>query len=84
MARVKNPVPNYGLNRFLCTVLEEMRQCTKTLNFSIMPSLIEEAQMLGNRMESKLLDIKDLESLHEKIKEKKQELKILTEKIDKN
>ena len=49
-----------------------------------MPSLIEEAQMLGNRMESKLLDIKDLESLHEKIKEKKQELKILTEKIDKN
>ena len=77
MGRDKNPIPNYGLNRFVCTVLEEMRQCTKTLNFSIMPSLIEEAQVLVNRMESKLLDVKDLESLHQKIKEKKETLKSL-------
>ena len=81
MRRDKNPVPNYGLNRFVCTVLEEMRQCTKTLNFSLMPSLIEEAQILVNRMESKLLDVKDLETLHEKIKEKKKELGLLEDRV---
>ena len=80
MRRDQNPIPNYGLNRFVCTVLDEMRQCTKTLNFSMMPSLIEEAQVLVNRMESKLLDVKDLETLHEKIKEKKEELRLLEKK----
>ena len=46
-----------------------------------MPSLIEEAQILVNRMESKLLDVKDLETLHEKIKEKKQELGLLEDRV---
>jgi len=67
----------YGLNRYMCTVLDEMRQCTKNLNFSVLASLIEEAQILSNRMESKLMDAKDLEDLHKKIKEKEKELKSL-------
>ena len=67
----------YGLNRYICTVLDEMRQCTKNLNFSVLASLIEEAQILSNRMESKLMDVEDLEDLHKKIKEKEKELKSL-------
>jgi len=71
----------YGLNRYVCTVLEEMRKCLTTYNFSILPSLIEEAQTLVNRMEAKLYDIKDLDTLHDKIKQKKKELKELDDKI---
>jgi hypothetical protein len=74
---------SYGLNRYVCTVLEEMRQCTKNLNFSVLPSLIEEVQILVNRMEAKLHDIKDLDNLHDRIKEKKLILSKLEEKIKK-
>ena len=69
----------YGLNRYVCEVLEEMRTCTKTLNFAIIPSLIEEVQTMVNRMEMALSDMKDLESLKDTIREKKEEL----EKIEK-
>ena len=58
-----------SVNRFLCSVLDEMRECTKSLNFSYLVGLIEEAQMLGNRMEAKLYDIKDFERLHQEIKD---------------
>jgi len=73
----------YGLNRYMCEVLEEMRTCTKTLNFAILPSLIEEVQTMANRMEMALSDMKDLEILKEDIHEKKQELKDLEKKIKK-
>ena len=72
---------NYGLNRYICTVLDEMRKCVTIRHFSVLPSLIEEAQILVNRMEGKLYDIKDLEILHTKIKEKKLELKTLEKDI---
>ena len=55
-------------NRYLCDVLNEMRECTKTLNFSYLLGLIEEVQTLASRMEAKLYDIKDFERLHEEIK----------------
>ena len=58
-------------NRILCAVLEEMRDCAKTLNFSYLLGLIEELQTLGNRMEAKLFDIKDFERLHDDIKDLK-------------
>jgi coenzyme F420-reducing hydrogenase delta subunit len=73
----------YGLNRYICEVLEEMRTCTKTLNFAIIPSLIEEVQIMANRMEMALSDMKDLERLKENIHEKKEELKELEKKIAK-
>ena len=60
-------------NRYLCSVLDEMRECTKTLNFSYLLGLIEEAQTLGNRMEAKLYEIKDFERLHEDIAKLKKE-----------
>ena len=73
----------YGLNRYVCDVLEEMRTSVKTLNFAMIPSLIEEVQTMANRMEMALEDMKDLKSLKNEIHEKKEELKILKKKIEK-
>ena len=73
----------YGLNRYVCDVLEEMRTSTKTLNFALIPSLIEEVQTMANRMEMALHDMKDLEQLKMDIVEKKEELKKLEKKIAK-
>jgi len=71
------------INRMMCDVLEEMRDCTKTLNFSYLLGLIEEAQSLGNRMEAKLYDIKDYERLRDDIKDLKKKKKKLEEKVEK-
>ena len=69
-------------NRYICTVLDEMRECVKTTNFSYLPGLIEEAQSLANRMESHLYDIKDFNRLHKDIKDLKKEKKKLEEKVE--
>ena len=71
----------YGLNRYICDVLEEMRTSVKTLNFAMIPSLIEEVQTMANRMEMALSDMKDLDHLKMSIIEKKEELKKLEKKI---
>lgn len=68
---------SYFPNRTLCAVLEEMRKLNETRNYAALLSLIEEAQMLGNRMEAKLFDVKDSESLIEDISKLKKELKAL-------
>ena len=68
-------------NRLVCRVFDEMRDCSKTRNFSYLDGLIEEAQVLVNRMESKLMDQKDLDELNEEIREGKVELKRLKQKI---
>tara|TARA_Y100000389_G_scaffold40968_1_gene35577 strand:+ start:517 stop:702 length:186 start_codon:yes stop_codon:yes gene_type:complete len=54
-----------------------MRDCVKTSNFSYLSGLIEEAQSLANRMESRLYEIKDFEKLHEDIRKLKAEKKKL-------
>jgi len=64
-----------GWNRTLCAVLDEMRTCYKTRNFAPLMSLIEEAQIYGNRMEAKLYDVREYETL-------KQRYKVLREKMD--
>ena len=69
-------------NRFLCDVLNEMRECTKTLNFSYLLGLIGESQALANRMEAKLEDIKQIEFLHVRIRELKKEKKKLEKQVD--
>ena len=72
-------------NRLLCDVLDEMRDCTKTLNFSYLLGLIEEAQSLGSRMEAHLYDIKDFNCLHKDIKaleKKKKKLKQEVEELE--
>ncbi len=69
-------------NRLLCSVLDEMRDCAKTLNFSYLPGLIEEAQSLGNRMEAHLYDIKDFNRLNKDIKVLKKKKKKLEEEVE--
>ena len=73
----------YGLNRYVCNVLDEMRTCTETLNFALIPSLIEEVQTMVNRMEMALHDMKDLQHLKDVIVEKKEELAKLEKKLEK-
>jgi len=71
----------FGLNRYLCDVLEEMEACIKTNNFSTLQSLIEEARTMGKRMEAKLADEKDWRELKEQISEKKLELRTLRSEL---
>ena len=64
-------------NRLLCAVLDEMRDCVKTMNFSYLSGLIEEAQSLGNRMESRLYDQKEHDRLLDDIRDLKKKKKNL-------
>ena len=70
-----------NVNRYICDVLSEMRSCTKTMNFSYLLGLIEEAQTLALRMEAKLYEIKDYERLHEEIRALKKKKKALENKV---
>ena len=66
------------LHRTICSVLEEMRSCNETKNYSYLLGLIEEAQSMANKMESKIDLIKDFEELKEQCKnlaERKNDLK---------
>jgi len=54
-------------NRWLCDVVDEMRQCLKTLRFDIMPGLVEEVQSIGNRMEAAIRDEKEFDTLKDEI-----------------
>lgn len=79
-----------GYGRTMCSVLEEMRKCVQTLNFAPLPFLIEEVQMMGNRMEDALQlgkridDIdKDFRLLKKARKELIKEVEELIKKRDK-
>lgn len=68
-------------NRTICDVLEEMRKLHASYNFSMIPSLIEELQVMANRMEATLETERDYFALRDKIKEKHKELEELEKKI---
>ena len=70
-------------NRYFCTVIDEMRACYKTRNFSIVMGLLEELQSIGNRMEAKCGDINDANRYLDEVKELKREIKSLKRKRDK-
>lgn len=61
-------------NRTLCDVFEEMRKCYKTYNFSAIAGLIEEAQMLANRMEASLENVRDYEHQRDELRKIKKEI----------
>jgi hypothetical protein len=81
--------------RTLCEVLQEMRTCFETRNFSYLPALIEEVQWMGNRMEAGLYEHRDyrtaknesnklrksLEKLRVECEDKQEELKALKNEI---
>lgn len=71
-----NPMPN----RLVCTVLDEMRKCNETRNYSYLLGLIEEVQTLVNRMESALYDQSDLEYARKKLKELEKDIELLEKK----
>lgn len=61
-------------NRYMCTVLSEMRTCFETRNFAYLPGLIEEAQTLANRMEASLGDKRDVEEWRDERSDLRQEI----------
>ena len=79
----------YGINRYVCSVLDEMRDCVKgfdapegsekarSASKRHMKALIEEAQSLVNRMESGLGELKDLEKAIITKRDLTREVKIL-------
>lgn len=69
--------------RYLCDVLDEMRKCYKTRNFSHLCGLIEESQTLANRMEAALGERKDYQRWHDMAKKEKIAFNKLREKTDK-
>lgn len=71
----------FGPSRFICSVLEEMRTCIKTLNFAALLSLIEECQTLANRMEAAIDDNGGAEYIVENLRELKKEKKGLEKEI---
>ena len=50
-------------NRYLCDILTDMRTSVEKLRIDMIPGLIEEAQIYGNRMEAKLDDQYDMKQL---------------------
>lgn len=70
-------------NRTLCAVLDEMRKCCETGNYSYLPGLIEEVQSLGNRMEAALHDQDDLYRANKHLKKLKEEIRKLEKQNDK-
>ena len=81
MSILDDYMPNSFPNRTLCDVLRDMRNCVKVLNFSMIPGLIEEAQVMGNKMEAALQDNKDIKDIRDQIKKGKQELKQLKNEL---
>lgn len=73
----------YSINRTFCDVLAELRKCNETRNYAYMMSLVEELQVLGNRMEAHLEDKRDIKSLHQDIKTLKKERKKLLAEVEK-
>ena len=72
----------YYMCRPLCEVLEEMRTCLKTMNFSYLPGLIEEAQTMANRMENGLQQQKDLREIDRDWHREKAKLKEIQKLVE--
>ena len=70
-------------NRYICSVLDDLRTAHKVRNYSYMEGLIEEIQYAANRMEAAIGDIHDLNKWREKRSNLKAEIKKLEHKRDK-
>ena len=76
----------YGVNRYVCDCLDEMRKCVKMwttdtavhgVSLRHMNALIEEAQTLVNRMESGLEEIHDFDKMLKEKRTLKKDIKKL-------
>ena len=71
----------YYPNRTMCDILEAMRKCHQTRNYSYLSGLIEEAQNLANRMEAGLYDKRDLTRARDDLHDVKVELSELKTEV---
>ena len=69
-------------NRYICAVFDDMRACYKTLNFSPILSLIEEAQSMANRMEAALEDYGDIKRMKKERHDLHKEIATLNKKLE--
>jgi len=72
----------FGTNRVMCNVLEDIRSLDKTKNYGPLLGLVEELQVMGNRMESALADQKDLIKLQQRTSELRREYKNLKKEVE--
>ena len=72
----------FGQNRTMCDVLEDMRRCDKTRSYTLLAGLIEESQIMANRMEAALSDQKDLIKLSLAVSEGRKEFNKLNSEIE--
>lgn len=66
----------------MCSVLQDMRKCNEVRNYSPLASLIEEAQMLAERMETALELQKTYFEMRDECREKRKELQDLEKQIE--
>ena len=71
----------YWGDRTMCDVLEEMRNASKTKNFSYIDGLIEEAQSMGNRMEAGLERYGNIEAAESEVLRLRAEIKELEHEL---
>lgn len=67
-------------NRYVCSVLEEIRECHKTRNYSYLLGLVEEVQTLVNRMEAALGDKRDCSYYREQRSQLRDDIRKLEKK----
>jgi len=67
--------------RFLCSIIDDMKQCYETRNFSPLPGLMHELQIGANRMEAKLDIIRDFDYYEEEYRGLKKQCKDLKKQI---
>lgn len=67
-------------NRYICSVFEEMREAHKSRNYSYLKGLIEEAQVLANRMEAAISTKNDVKYMEKRAKKLKKDIERLEEK----
>jgi len=68
--------------RYLCSILDDMRNCHKTRNYSYLNGLIEEAQYRANRMEDRLERVASLERMEKRYIELKNKIREMEKKTD--
>ena len=61
--------------RWMCSILDDMRDCHKTRNYSYLSGLIEEAQYRANRMEDRLSRVDSFERMEKRYIELKEKVK---------
>ena len=70
-----------GVNRTICSVIDAIRKCHETHNYSMLMALVEEIQILAEAMEAHLWDQNSIKEYKEVIKKLKEELTALDAEI---